>query len=106
MFILRSLIPYAETTAGIELFVGMVIGPGLQLPVRALRRAFTSAFLPLFGIAGIGVLVLSLSISICRTNRQEKASFPELWKLQRASTPKEAKAAGREIVDFGARGFP
>ena len=99
---LRSLIPYAEVT-GIELRVGMDIGPGLQLPVR---RAFTSAFLPLLGIAGIGAFVLFLSISICRTNRQENASFPELWELQRASTPKEAKAAEREVVDFGARGFP
>ena len=102
VFILGSLIPYTEKT-GIELRVGIVVGPGLQLPVR---RAFTSAFLLLLGIAGIGALVLSLSISICRANRQEKASFPELWKLQRASTPKEAKAAGREIMDFGARGFP
>lgn len=67
---------------------------------------FTSAFLPLWGIDGIGTFVLSLSISICRIKRQENASFPELWKLQRASTPKEAKAAGREIVVLGARGFP
>jgi hypothetical protein len=41
-----------------------------------------------------------------QSRRHENASFPELWKLQRASTPKEAKAAGREIVVFGARGFP
>ena len=101
-FIPRSLIPYAEMT-GSELRVGILIGPGLQL--RA-RRAFTSAFLPLLGMTGTGAFVLSLSISICRTNRQENASFPELWKLQRASTPREAKAAGREIVVFGARGFP
>jgi hypothetical protein len=98
----RSLIPYTETT-GNEFCVGMAVGPGLRL---AVRRALGSALLPLLGIAGIGAFVLSLSISICRANRQEKASFPELWKLQRASTPKEAKAAGREIVDFGARGFP
>lgn len=102
VFMLASLIPYAETT-GSELCVGMPIGPGLQLRVR---KAFASAFLPLLGITGIGTFVLSLSISICKANRQEKASFPELWKLQRASTPKEAKAEGSEIVVFGARGFP
>lgn len=98
----RSLIPYAEKT-GIELRAGMLRGPGLQL--RA-ERAFGSAVLPLLGIVGFGTLVLSLSISICRASRQEKASFPELWKVQRASTPKEAKAAGRDIMVFGARGFP
>jgi hypothetical protein len=102
VFVPKSLIPYTETT-GIELRVGMLRGAGLQL--RA-RRVFDSAVLPLLGIAGFGTFVLSLSISICRANRQEKASFPELWKVQRASTPKEAKAAGRDIMVFGARGFP
>jgi len=95
-------IPYAEKT-GSESCVGMLIGPGLRL--RA-RRAFTSRFLPPRGIEGIGAFVLSLSISICKAKRQENASFPELWKLQRASTPKEVNAAGREITVFGARGFP
>ena len=102
MFIPKSLTPYADMT-GIELRMGMFMGPGLQL--RA-WRAFGSAALPLLGTAGFGTFVPSLSISICRANRQEKASFPELWKVQRASTPKEAKAAGRDIMAFGARGFP
>lgn len=88
---------------GREFCVGMLIGPVLNVRVR---RVVASVFLPLRGIAGIGGFVLPLSINICRSKRHENASFPELWKLQRASTPKEAKAAGREIVVFGARGFP
>lgn len=93
---------FTEMT-GREFCVGMLIGPVLKARVR---RALTSKFLPLRGIAGNGGFVLPLSINICRSKRHENASFPELWKLQRASTPKEAKAAGREIVVFDARGFP
>jgi hypothetical protein len=74
VFILTSVIPYAETI-GSELCVAIGIGPGLRLWVR---RAFTSTFLPLFGIEGIGTFVLSRSMSICRAKRQENASFPEL----------------------------
>ena len=88
---------------GREFCVGMVIGPALEVRVR---RILASTFLPLRGIAGIGGFVPPLSINIWRSKRDENASFPELWKLQRASTPKEAKAAGREIVVFGALGFP
>lgn len=88
---------------GSEFCVGMFIVPVLEVRVR---KVLMSRFFPLRGIAGIGGFVLSLSINICRTKRQENASLPELWKLQRASTPKEVKAAGREIAVFGARGFP
>jgi hypothetical protein len=88
---------------GSEFCAGMFIVPVLE--VRA-RKVSMSRFLPLRGTTGIGGFVLSLSINICRIKRQENASLPELWKLQRALTPKEVKAAGREIVVFGARGFP
>ena len=93
---------FVEMT-GREFCMGIPISPVLK--VRA-RGVSIPKFLPLRGIAGMGGFVLPLSINICRSKRDENASFPELWKLQRVSTPKEVKAAGREIVVFGARGFP